>query len=86
MCGRLLAQLVLQGVHSLLQELALAVILGQHLLLNAAGVQALLAVGAVQLLHSFLEGPGGLDVLHRTLQVPLKTPAPHPRSVDCSTE
>ena len=72
--GHFLAQLVLEGVHGLLQELALPVILGQHLLLDAGGVQAVLAVGAVQLLHSFLQGPGGLDELHCALQVPLEAP------------
>ena len=72
--GHFLAQLVLESVHGLLQELALPVVLGQHLLLYAGGVQALLAVGSVQLLHSFLEGPWGLNELHRALQVPLETP------------
>ena len=74
MRGHFLAQLVLEGVHGLLQELALPVILGQHLLLDAGGVQVVLAVGAVQLLHSFLQGPGGLDELHCALQVPLEAP------------
>ena len=65
---------MLESVHGLLQELALPVVLGQHLLLDAGGVQVLLTVGTVQLLHSFLQGPGGLDVLHSALQVPLETP------------
>ena len=76
-----LVQLVLQSVHSLLQELPLPIILRQHLLLNAGGVKGLLAVGAVQLLHSFLERTWRLNILDCALQVSLKPPGSKGRTL-----